>query len=191
MSIQVVPATEDRWSDALTILSPSDRMACLCLYFRLSSSEYRRPTWEERKRMMRTRLARAPAPGMLAYIGDEPVGWCGIGPRAEFDRLSRSRTIPRIDDKPVWSVVCFLVCSGFRRKGVARALLAGAIDYARREGAVGLEAYPVDPGERRIDTTFAYVGTAHMFESAGFRRVAETKAHSARLPRILMRLDLR
>jgi GNAT superfamily N-acetyltransferase len=105
-------------------------------------------------------------------------------------RLVRSRTIPAVDDRPVWSIVCFLVRSGYRRRGVARALLQGAIACARGYGAPALEAYPVDPGGKRIDTAFAYVGTLAMFEQEGFRRVMETSARSAGLPRWLMRLEL-
>ena len=106
-----------------------------------------------------------------------------------MQRLVRSRTIPAVDDRPVWSIVCFLVRTGFRRRGVARALLQGVITYARRNGAPALEASPVDPGSKRIDTAFAYVGTVAMFEQAGFQRVLETSAHSAGLPRWLMRLE--
>jgi GNAT superfamily N-acetyltransferase len=107
-----------------------------------------------------------------------------------MERLVRSRTIPRLDDRPVWSIVCFLVRVGYRRRGVGRALLEGLIDYARAQGAPALEAYPVDPSGKRIDVAFAYVGTAGMFENAGFHRVVETAARSAGLPRWLMRLEL-
>ena len=102
----------------------------------------------------------------------------------------RSRTIPVVDDLPVWSIVCFKVRVGYRRRGVATALLRGAIDYARSMGAPAVEAYPIDPEGRRLDVTFSYVGFTSMFEAAGFRRVLETDARSAHRPRILMRLDL-
>lgn len=105
-------------------------------------------------------------------------------------RLVRSRTIPVVDDLPVWSIVCFNVRVGYRRRGVARALLEGAIAYARKHGVPALEAYPVDPGDRRVDTAFGYVGFVPMFEAAGFHTVVETSARSDRRPRVLMRLDL-
>ncbi len=107
-----------------------------------------------------------------------------------MERLRRSRTIPAVDDRPVWAIVCFLVHAGFRRRGVARALLGGAIQCARSYGAPALEGYPIDPGDKRIDTAFAYVGTVAMFERAGFHRVTETSARSAGLSRWLMRLEL-
>jgi GNAT superfamily N-acetyltransferase len=104
-------------------------------------------------------------------------------------RLVRSRTIPAIDDLPVWSIVCFLIRVGYRRRGVARALLRGAIECAREYHAPALEAYPIDPGGTRIDVAFGYVGILSMFEQEGFQRIVETSARSAGLPRWLMRLD--
>jgi GNAT superfamily N-acetyltransferase len=98
--------------------------------------------------------------------------------------------IPAIDDRPVWAIGCFRIRVGYRRRGVARALLAGVIDAARAAGAPGVEAYPVDPDGRRIDAGFAFVGIASMFDAAGFRRVLLTDARSAGLPRWLVRLDL-
>ena len=127
---------------------------------------------------------------MLAYVDGEVAGWCGFGVRPRLPRLERSRTIPKIDDTPVWAILCFNIRVGYRRRGVASALLDGVIDFARRSGAPGLEAYPIDPEGGRVDTGFAYVGLTPMFEKAGFRRVVETAAKSARRPRILMRLDL-
>ena len=186
--ITVLPAASERWPDVESLLGRDQERGCWCQYWRLSSSAYaaRSPGGQ----VMRARLDRQPAPGVLAYIGEEVVGWCGIGPRTEMERLARSRTIPRIDDRPVWSIVCFLVHVGYRRRGVATALLAGVIDYAREQGAVGLEAYPIDSEGSRVDVEFAYVGTTSMFERVGFRRVVETASHSARRTRWLMRLNL-
>jgi GNAT superfamily N-acetyltransferase len=128
-------------------------------------------------------------PGFIAYVGDEPAGWCGVAVRTEAPRLVRSRTIPAIDEQPVWAIGCFRIRVGYRRRGVARALLEHVVEAARAAGAPGVEAYPIDPEGRRVDVGFAYVGIASMFDKAGFRRVLETGAHSAGLPRLLVRLD--
>jgi GNAT superfamily N-acetyltransferase len=188
--ITVAPATTDRWDDVATLLGKDGDVGCWCQYWRMSSSAYSARGPGEGHRLMRDRLEERPAPGILAYQDGEVAGWCGIGPRSEMDRLARSRTIPTIDDRPVWSVVCFLVRVGHRRQGVARALLDGVIDYARSEGAAGLEAYPIDSEGQRIDVSFAYVGFTSLFEAAGFRRVVQTASRSAGRPRWLMRLDL-
>jgi GNAT superfamily N-acetyltransferase len=185
----------ERWADVQNLFAVSP---CWCQYWRLSAGDYGRGAKgaahdheaARRKNALRKQLGGAAPPGVLAYLEGEVVGWCGFGPRHELQRLVRSRTIPKVDDRPVWSIVCFLVRPGFRRRGIARALLHGAIACARAHGAPALEAYPVDPAGERISTAFAYVGTLPMFELAGFRRVMETSARSAGLPRWLMRLEL-
>ena len=103
---------------------------------------------------------------MLAYVDGEVAGWCGFGPRPRLPRLEHSKTIPKIDDLPVWSILCFNVRVGYRRKGVAAALLAGVVDYARRSGAPGVEAYPIDPEGGRVDVGFGYVGLTPMVREA-------------------------
>jgi GNAT superfamily N-acetyltransferase len=188
--IVVLPAAPDRWPDVEVLMAGHGERGCWCQYWRLTSSEYGNRGPGAGPRLLRGQLEASPAPGLLAYVDGEPAGWCGIGPRATMGRLVRSRTIPRIDDRPVWSIVCFLVRVGYRRRGVATALLAGVIDYARLQGAVGLEAYPIDSEGARVDVSFAYVGSTSMFERVGFRRVVETASHSARRTRWLMRLDL-
>ena len=170
----------------LAVINP----ACTCQYWRMTSGEYSRSSQEERHAALKAQLAETPAPGLLAYMDGQAAGWVGFGPRERMGRLVRSRTIPKLDDLPVWAITCFTVRVGYRRQGIARALLDGVIAYAREQGAPALEAYPVDTAGRRIHGTAAYVGTAGMFERAGFRRVVETDARSDHLPRWLMRLEL-
>jgi GNAT superfamily N-acetyltransferase len=193
-SIQTIPATKDHWEDIREFF---ERIPCLCQYWRMTSSEYGRARKQttkqwlgERQAALRKQVAAPNPPAVLAYKDGLLVGWCGFGPRSQMGRLSRSRTIPSVDDLPIWSIVCFLVRPGYRRQGVANALLAGAIEIARAHGAPALEAYPVDPGSERISSPFAYVGLASMFKRAGFKKVMETSAHSSGLPRLLMRLFL-
>ena len=192
--IIVVPATLDHWTDIEQLF---DRNPCWCQYWRVSASKYGRTAQGElcdtvniRRNALRAQLAQATPPGVIAYLDGAVAGWCGFGPRHELERLVRSRTIPTVDDRPVWAIVCFLVRPGYRRRGVARALLRGAVQCARSHGAPAIEAYPVDPGGKRIDTAFAYVGTLPMFEQEGFSRIIETPARSAGLPRWLLRLEL-
>jgi GNAT superfamily N-acetyltransferase len=191
--IVIRPATIERFDD----IEPVINRACWCQYWRMTAGEYGRSTyaiarenWDRRREALRAQCAAEPVPGVIAYLGDLPVGWCGFGPRSSMARLERSRTIPKLDDRPVWSIVCFDVRPGCRRRGVAKALLAGAIAYARAEGAVGLEAYATDPGGTRRGTGTSYTGFTSMFEAAGFRRIVETVSYADHLPRWLMRLDL-
>lgn len=187
-AIEVVPATPDRWADVVTILGGDGDRGCWCQAPRGFTSGFGKSEPATRRELLRSQLEDDPPAGMLAYVDGEVAGWCGFGPRPGLPRLERSRTIPKIDDEPVWSVLCFNVRVGYRRRGVAAALLAGLVDYARRSGAPGVEAYPIDPEGGRVDTSFGYVGVTPMFEKAGFRRIVETDARSDRRPRILMRL---
>ena len=185
-TIRIEPATPDRWADVVTVLGDTDR-GCWCQAPRGREAGHDRSDPGLRRRLLQDQLEEMPPAGMLAYIDGEVAGWLGFGPRDRLPRLDRSRTIPKVDDQPVWSVLCFNVRVGFRRRGVAAALLDGLIAYARDSGAPGVEAYPIDPGGGRVDTGFGYVGVTTMFDRAGFERIVETAAHSDRRPRILMR----
>ena len=170
----MVPATLDRIDDVDAVLGS---VACWCAYYRQSAREYGRVRADEvgnvirqRRALMHERLKEDIAPGMLAFVDGAPVGGCGLGCRSEFTRLQRSRSIAPVDELPVWSVVCFLVKVGFRRRGVATALLSGAVAYTTGRGAPAIEGYPVDPADSRIDSASAYVGATSMFEAAGFEQ---------------------
>ena len=188
-AIEVVPATPDRWDDVVTLLGGSGDRGCWCQAPRGLVPGGRRSSPNARRTALHDQLAEEPPPGMLAYVDGEVAGWCGFGPRPNLPRLVHSRTIPAIDDQSVWSILCFNIRVGYRRRGVAAALLDGVIELARRSGAPGVEAYPIDPEGGRVNANFGYVGVTPMFEKAGFRRVVETSARSDNRPRILMRLD--
>jgi len=187
--IEVVPATADRWADVVTLLGGNGDRGCWCQAPRGRAVGYGKSKPGMRREALRSQLDEEPSAGMLAYVDGEVAGWCGFGPRPSLPRLEHSRTIPKIDDLPVWSILCFNIRVGYRRRGVAGALLAGVVDYARRSGAPGVEAYPIDPDGGRVNANFGYVGVTPMFEKAGFRRVVETSAHSDHRTRILMRLE--
>jgi len=95
-----------------------------------------------------------------------------------------------VDDLPVWSLWCIRVRPGHRGQGISHALIAGAVDFARANGAPAVEAYPLDNGGRKVDLTMAYAGIRKNFERAGFAKAADTTSTLAGHPRILMRLDL-
>ncbi|HEY7590928.1 MAG TPA: GNAT family N-acetyltransferase [Candidatus Limnocylindrales bacterium] len=186
--IRVVPATPDRWKDVVEILGGNGDKGCWCQAPRGFATSWG-ATPGVRRNLLKQQLGDDPPAGMLAYVDGEVAGWCGFGPRPKLPRLERSRTIPKVDDTPVWAILCFNIRTGFRRRGVATALLDGLIEYARASGAPGLEAYPIDPEGGRVNTSFGYVGLTPWFEARGFRPVVETAATSDRRPRILMRLE--
>ncbi len=195
MDATVLPLTTERMDDLATVINPRrNPKHCWCLVYRLTGREAQALATDDtgaREARMRDLAAGHPAPGLVAYRDGEPVGWVGIGPRRTLPRLARSRVIPTVDDVPVWSVFCLVVRTGFRRQGVTAQLLEGVEAYAVAQGAPALEAYPVEPVPgRRVNQSFAYVGTTGMFERAGYVRVRETSSTSDGLVRWLMRKDL-
>ena len=190
-ALEIVPATLDRWADVLELLGATAEDGCLCQPWRGFDTRAR-SGGKSRAQLLREQLASPtpPPPGYVAYLDGLAVGWIGVSVRTQTPRLMTSRTIPAIDDLPVWSIGCFQIRAGYRRRGIANALLAAVVEAARRSGAPGVEAYPIDPDGRRVEVGAGFVGIASMFDQAGFRRVLVTDAHSGRLPRHLVRLDL-
>ncbi len=186
MTIEIRPAT-GRFDDFATVVGPKTpgTPGCWCMAYRNSSLDL-----DGRIAFMRSACQTEPGPGVLGYLDDEPVGWCSISPRPGYRRLMRSRTIPHVDDRDPWSVVCFVVRAGYRRRGLMHDLLDGAVDHARRHGATVVEGYPADPGSGRLDVISGYVGTTELFARHGFERVLPTTGHSGGRPRWLMRREL-
>ena len=141
------------------------------MYWRLKRSEFDRKRGQGTKRALKKIVNAGQAPGILAYADGEPVGWCSVAPREAFPVLERSRILKRVDDQPVWSVVCFFVARPFRRKGVTVKLLAAAVEYAQQHGAKIVEGYPVEPKKEAVADTFAYTGLVSAFRQAGFVQV--------------------
>ena len=139
----------------------------------------------------RTDARKGRAPGLIAYRGGEAIGWVSLAPREDFERLEHSKVLARVDEKPVWSIVCFVVGRRARGQGVANALLAAAVDYARDHGATLLEAYPTDAADGRIPSANAYMGTLSMFERAGFTEVDRRQANGSVRPRPIVRRAIR
>ena len=91
-----------------------------------------------------------------------------------FAKLRRSPVMKAVDDQSVWSIVCFVVPKEHRGKGVASALLNGAIGYAQSQGVTILEAYPVDKSKRSRDDSM-FFGPKSMYDAAGFTEVARRR----------------
>src|SRR4051795_9268202 len=149
--LQIVPLTTDRCDDLAAVFGEGgDPKWCWCVYWRLRSKGWSASNPTKNKAMLRSLASRPEPPGLVAYEGGRAVGWVGVAPREEYDRLEHSRVRPRLDDVPVWSIVCFVVAKAARRRGVTARLLAAAIEHARSAGAPALEAYPVDPRGSRV-----------------------------------------
>ena len=192
MTVEIRPATAERFDDVAIMLGPKNPTSsvCWCLSHRIDSRTNQSLVGPARGDYVRELCRRPVAPGVLAYDGEEVVGWAAVAPRADLP-FARSRKIPHVDDLPVWSVWCVRVRPGHRGRGIAVPLLEGAVDYAAAHDAPAVEGYPVDNQRAKVDLTMAYVGTRSLFERAGFTKAADTDAVSGGFPRVLMRRDLR
>jgi len=180
VKLAVRPLTRERWPDLEALFNAkgcSIARGCWCMYYR-ESGRTAVPAGKTAAQVRKTRLralaAADPPAGLIGYHGRQPVGWIAVGPRAHYAKLARSPVMKPVDERPVWSVVCFVVPSEFRHQGVATALLRGAIDYARKRGATLLEAYPIDKTERGADE-WLWHGAKSMYEKAGFAEVARRR----------------
>ena len=195
-AIRVVPANEASWDDLQTVFGERGAPArCQCQWFRTAPADWRPlsaedRTWRQREQTGCGDPAAEETSGLVAYLGDEPVGWCAVAPRSVYVHLRGSRVVwagrdEDAADDGVWAVTCFVTRTGFRRRGVSRSLAAATVDYARKRGARAIEAYPmlVKPGE---DITWGelYVGSRDIFAAAGFNEITRPTVR-----RVVMRID--
>jgi GNAT superfamily N-acetyltransferase len=189
-SLAIVPLTPDRWPDVATLFGESgDPKTCWCMYWRLRSKDWSFANASEAREGFHSLVdeGRDPAPGLLAYRDGRAVGWVSVAPRDDYERLTNSRVRPKIDDIPVWSVVCFVVSKTERGQGLTSRLLEAASAYAIDHGAPGLEAYPVEPGEGRVPAALGYTGLLSTFEAAGFRVVQRIDSPQSKVRRVIVR----
>jgi GNAT superfamily N-acetyltransferase len=125
-------------------------------------------TKNEMKKMVKEKIE----PGMIAYDENKPVGWIAIQPRDKYSKLSNSKILQPVDDKPVWSVVCFFVHKDYRKKGISVKLIENACYFAASKGGTIVEAYPTETKTKNSAPVFIYTGTASAFKKAGFKEVA-------------------
>ena len=167
----VRPLTPELWPALEDLFGPNGACGgCWCMYWRIGSRYQRRPGAENREDF-RSIVRQGPPPGLLAFEGDRAVGWCQVTPRSDLGFLERAPRLAPLPPGPVWSISCFYIRRGYRRRGVSEALLAAAVEHARELGATALEAYPSDVAKAKTPQPI-YTGVASMFERAGFRKVA-------------------
>ena len=164
--------TPERWKDLEVLFGERGACGgCWCMWWRLKRSQFEKQKGQENKKNFRKIVNSGEIPGLLAYANGQPIAWCSIAPREMYSVLERSRILKRIDDEPVWSVVCFFVAKPFRHKGVTLKLLKAAVKYAMECKAGIVEGYPVEPKKTSMPDAFAFTGLAATFHKAGFVEV--------------------
>ena len=161
--------TKDRWSDFEALFGERGACGgCWCMWWRLKRSDFEKHKGESNRKAMKDIVDSGEVPGILAYSGGVPIAWCSVAPRDTFLALNRSRILKKIDEKPVWSIVCFFIDNSFRNKGVSIQLLKAATEYVKKQGGKVLEGYPVEPKKDKYPPVFAYTGFSSAFKKAGF-----------------------
>ena len=171
--VEIQPATPDRWGDLEEIFAgKGDPAKCWCAYWYATARAFKDNWGDANKPTLATRVREGAEPGVLAYVDDVPAGWAGIAPRSVFDRLVRNKaSLAAVDDRPVWSLNCLVVRRDFRRQGLMRPLIRGAVDFALAKGAIAVEAYPID-ADRKLNSFDLFLGTLAAYQDIGFVEVA-------------------
>jgi GNAT superfamily N-acetyltransferase len=189
-AIQYSPLSIETWEDLVKLFEGHGNPGyCWCTYWRLSSKEYGRSSRTERKQVLHNYVSQGLPTGILGYLDGRVIGWCSVAPRNTYERIERSRTIPRLDGEKIWSIVCFYLDRSVRGRDFSIELLRAAVEYATRLGAEVVEAYPIEPshdedGNWQPAKSYRFMGYRSTFERAGFRDI--TPEGSARL---VMRLE--
>ena len=190
MTLTIVPANEATWDDLQSVFGTrGDSSRCWCQRFKMAPRE----SWAsvgraELARRLREQTSAESTSGLVAYLDGEPAGWCAVEPRPAYPRMLRNNRVPwdgREEDRTdegIWAVTCFVVRTGFRRRGIGSALATAATDFARRRGARSLEGYPMTTRETLASEL--HVGTHRMFAQAGFMEVGRPSVRRA-----VMRID--
>lgn len=167
------PLTPDRWADFELLFGERGACGgCWCTLWRQSRADFERNKGAGNRRIMLTLVDSGATPGLVGYVGGEPVGWCAVAPRTDYPALERSRVLKPVDDELVWSVSCLFVRKDHRRKGLSVRLLKAAVGYVRDRGGRIVEGYPVEPRSADMPPAFAWTGLASAFRAAGFEEVA-------------------
>jgi GNAT superfamily N-acetyltransferase len=168
-ALEFQPLTPERWPDLETLFGEHGAYGgCWCMWWRITRSQFSKQQGEGNRQALQALVASGEVPGLLAYAQGEPVGWCSVAPRDSYPSLNRSPVLKRLDDRPVWSIVCFYVDKEYRSQGLTLELIRAAIEYVRGQGSQVIEAYPSQPKGQRLPPVSSYMGLPSLFEQAGF-----------------------
>jgi hypothetical protein len=171
------PLTPDRWTDFEDLFGPKGAYGgCWCMWWRLTRRQFESQQGEQNRLAMKAIVDSGKAPGIIGYLEDRPIAWCAVAPREEYGALNRSRVLRPIDDRPVWSIVCFFIATAHRRSGRLEGLIRAAVDHARAHGATIVEAYPNVVRSRQAPPASSYMGFPDVFTRAGFVECAQPSA---------------
>jgi GNAT superfamily N-acetyltransferase len=181
------PATNARWADLEELFGERGACGgCWCMFWRLPRKEFEANKGIGNKRALKKIVKDSNPPGIIAYVGKEPIGWCSVAPREQFIALERSRILKPIDAQAVWSISCLFVKKAYRRQGISTRLLRAAVEFAAKQGAKVIEGYPVEASMEKMPDPFLWHGVPSAYKAAGFREVLRRSKS-----RPIMRIQIR
>jgi GNAT superfamily N-acetyltransferase len=184
--MQFRPLTPKRWVDFTELFGKQGACeGCWCMWWRQTRAESAARRGGRNRQAMKRIVESGRVPGILAYVDGRAIGWCSVAPREQYGALERSRVLKRVDDRPVWSIVCLFVAGGHRGRGVAAGLVRAAAKYAASRGAQIVEAYPSVPPGAGMAGISGFMGVPQLYERLGFREVARPSQ-----AKIVMRLTV-
>ena len=168
--LRFLPATPSRWGDLEALFGERGACGgCWCMAWRLRRKDFQAGKGAGNRRALRKIVASGGKPGILGYLGGEPVAWCSVAPRKRFVVLEHSKVLAPVDEVPVWSVSCMFVKKPYRRSGISARMLRAAVEFAAKQGARMVEGYPVEPAMGKMPDPFIWTGLPSAFRAAGFR----------------------
>jgi GNAT superfamily N-acetyltransferase len=173
LNLSFYPLTLDKWKDFEILFGKNGACAgCWCMYWFMNKKEYDEKRKDGRtKQEMKKRVRGKTIPGIIAYEQDNPIGWIAIQPRKKYPRLANSKILAAVDDKSVWSIVCFFIHKDYRKMGVSTELIKNACKFVASKGGTIVEGYPTETKTNNSAPVFIYTGTASAFKKAGFKEV--------------------
>lgn len=174
---EIQPLTPKRWNDLEKLFGERGAYGgCWCMWWRSTRSQFEKRQGAGNRLAMKELLESGEVPGILAYVDGDPVGWCSVAPRESYGSLNRSPVLKRIDDQPVWSIVCFFIDKNHRGEGITKELIQAAVEYVRTHGGTVIEAYPTQPKGKRLPPVSSFMGTPSVYEQVGFVECARPSA---------------
>lgn len=145
---------------------------CWCMYWRSKNKDFETDKGNGNFQKIKKLVGEGRQIGLIAYLGNEPIGWCAFAPREDFIRLKSSKILKPVDEKNVWSITCFFIKRKFRRRGYSVKLLKEVIKFAEEKNVKIIEGYPVEPKQDKMGDAFVWTGLASAYVKAGFIEVA-------------------
>jgi GNAT superfamily N-acetyltransferase len=127
---------------------------------------------------MAARIGVGEMEGFLAYAGDRVVGWVNAQPYPKLPQACARLAIvpPQLDVPPheAAAIVCFVTDPAWRRRGVAHALLDGALASFAARGVRIVDAFPWKAGAGTAPADH-YHGPLALYLAAGFEAIRDER----------------